>query len=165
MLDQSAARILDFLRELGLEIRFAEIEESFLPGIRLAPNRLLVDPARLRYPGDLLHEAGHLAVMPPSRRATTSAEAGPDMGDEIAAQCWSYAAALHLGLSPTLVFHPEGYKGSAEALIQNYAQDGVGVPLLQWMGLTLTPKQAAEANIPPYPHMLRWLRTSESHTE
>ncbi len=74
--------------------------------------------ARLLYPGDLLHEAGHLATMPPAQRATTVSNAGSDMGDEIAAQTWSYAAALHLGVAPELVFHSSVYKGAAESLIQ-----------------------------------------------
>ena len=33
-----------------------------------------------------------------------------------------------------------------------------GVPLLQWMGLTLDRKRAAEAGAEPFPHMVRWLR-------
>jgi hypothetical protein len=56
--------------------------------------------------------------MPPAQRATTVSNAGSDMGDEIAAQTWSYAAALHLGVAPELVFHSSVYKGAAESLIQ-----------------------------------------------
>ena len=119
---------------------------------------LIVDPARLLYPGDLLHEAGHLATMLPARRASTGENAGSDMGDEIAAQTWSYAAAVHLGLPPEIVFHATGYKGSAATLIETYRDGKAGVPLLQWMGLTLDRKQAAAISASPYPHMLRWLR-------
>ncbi|MFZ0815048.1 MAG: hypothetical protein WAM78_05985 [Candidatus Sulfotelmatobacter sp.] len=71
---------------------------------------------------------------------------------------WSYAAAIHIGLPPETVFHQTGYKGSAQSLIQIYRAGNAGVPLLQWMGLTLDQTHAAELSIPPYPHMLRWLR-------
>ena len=117
-----------------------------------------MDPERLLYPGDLLHEAGHLAVMLPAQRAVTGSNVGADMGDEIAAQTWSYAAAVHLGLPPEVVFHPAGYKGSADKLIEVFSEGRVGVPLLQWMGLTLDAKRAAAESMAPYPHMIRWLR-------
>jgi hypothetical protein len=159
MLNPTATLILDFLRQIGLTVRLAPLAAAtFLPGVTLEPGGLIVDPERLLYPGDLLHEAGHLATMLPAQRATTASNAGSDMGDEIAAQAWSYAAALHLGLAPELVFHSTGYKGAAESLIQIYRDGHAGVPLLQWMGLTLDPARAAALSTPPYPHMLRWLR-------
>jgi hypothetical protein len=159
MLDPTATRILDWLRQIGLTVRLASLDpDTFLPGVTLEPGGLIVDPERLLYPGDLLHEAGHLAVMPPAQRASTGSNAGADMGDEIAAQTWSYAAAVHLGISPEIVFHPAGYKGAAKTLIQVYGDGNAGVPLLQWMGLTLDPARAVALSIPPYPHMIRWLR-------
>ena len=59
----------------------------------------------------MLHEAGHLAVMTPKKRAKCGDNAGKNIGEEIGAICWSYAALTHLGLDPTVVFHPQGYKG------------------------------------------------------
>jgi hypothetical protein len=159
MLDPTATLIIDWLQHIGLTVRLAPLAaDTFLPGVTLEPGGLIVDPDRLLYPGDLLHEAGHLATMLPEQRASTGSNAGSDMGDEIAAQTWSYAAAVHLGIPPETVFHPTGYKGSAETLIQTYRDGKAGVPLLQWMGLTLDPKRAATASIPPYPYMIRWLR-------
>jgi hypothetical protein len=159
MLDPAAIAIVDWLRRIGLSVRLAPLgEDTFLPGVTLEPGGLIVDPERLLYPGDLLHEAGHLATMLPARRASASGNAGADMGDEIAAQTWSYAAAVHLGLPPEIVFHSTGYKGSAATLIETYRDGNAGVPLLQWMGLTLDRKQAAAISASPYPHMLRWLR-------
>ena len=37
------------------------------------------------YPGDMLHEAGHLAVVPPERRLEMDKHAGDDGGEEMAA--------------------------------------------------------------------------------
>jgi hypothetical protein len=159
MLDPTATLILGFLQQIGIAIRLAPLGgDTFLPGVTLEPGGLIVDPERLLHPGDLLHEAGHLATMLPAQRATTGSNAGSDMGAEIAAQTWSYAAAVHLGLPPETVFHSAGYKGSAESLIQIYREGKAGVPLLQWMGLTLDPTRAAELSIAPYPHMIRWVR-------
>ena len=160
MLDPTATLILDWLRHIGLTVRLSPLgADTFLPGVTLEPGGLVVDPERLLYPGDLLHEAGHLATMLPKRRASAQSNAGSDMGDEIAAQTWSYAAAVYLGLPPEIVFHPTGYKGAAESLIQTYRDGNAGVPLLQWMGLTLDCTQAAAVSIAPYPHMIHWLRT------
>jgi hypothetical protein len=159
MLDLTATVILDWLRQIGITARLAPLgADTFLPGVTLESGGLVVDPERLLYPGDLLHEAGHLAIMLPARRATTGSNAGSDMGDEIAAQTWSYAAAVQLGLAPEIVFHSAGYKNSAETLIQIYRDGAAGVPLLQWMGLTLDAARAAEISGEPYPHMIRWLR-------
>jgi hypothetical protein len=160
MLDPAATVILDWLQHIGLTVRFASLaEDTFLPGVTLEAGGLVVDPERLLYPGDLLHEAGHLATMLPAQRACTGPNAGSDMGDEIAAQTWSYAAAVHLGLPPEIVFHPTGYKGAAQTLIETYRDGNAGVPLLQWMGLTLDRARAATLSVAPYPHMIRWLRT------
>jgi hypothetical protein len=159
MLDPTATRIIDWLRQIGLTVRLAPLDGgTFLPGVTLEPGGLVVDAERLLYPGDLLHEAGHLATMLPAERASTGSNAGSDMGHEIVAQTWSYAAAVHLGLAPEVVFHANGYKGSSENLIGIYADGKAGVPLLQWMGLTLDSKRAAAAALPAYPHIVRWLR-------
>ena len=57
------------------------------------------------------------------------------------------------------MFHPDGYKGGSAALIAAFTANGnPGVPLLQYYGLTVEPKFAAERGVPPFPHMQRWLR-------
>lgn len=154
------AKIVAFLRSTGLEVRPAALTTPcFLPGIQIQAGGLLVDEARLLYPGDLLHEAGHLALKEPVKRAKAGVNAGKNLGEEIGAICWSWAALTHLGLEPAVVFHPAGYKGASQSFIENFSEGrGPGVPLLQWMGLTLDEKNAREQGLPPFPHMLRWLR-------
>lgn len=154
--------IADFLIDIGIGVERRALDVStFLPGISIANGRILVDEAKLLSPGDLLHEAGHLAVMPPEKRATADGKLDADMGDEIGAVAWSWAALRHLDIDPEVVFHPHGYKGSSIAFIENFSQGRfVGVPLLQWMGLTLEPGPAREQGLEPFPHMQRWLRES-----
>jgi hypothetical protein len=98
-------------------------------------------------------------MMTSEERMQRSHDLGQSMGEEMGAICWSYAALVHLGLEPNVVFHEEGYQGSSATFIRNFSEGNyVAVPLLQWMGLTLDTKQAREQGVPPYPAMLRWLR-------
>jgi len=157
--DPLTARIVAFLRDIGFEVRMASVEESFLPGVTIRAGTLLVDDERLLYPGDLLHEAGHLAVMTAKDRGAPDGDAGPDLGMEIAAIAWSWAALTHLGLEPEIVFHDAGYKGCSDWHVANFTEGRyVGLPLLQWMGLALDEEESAARGTEPYPHMQRWLR-------
>jgi hypothetical protein len=158
--DPITATIVTFLRDIGIPVYTEKLTDStFLPGILLRHGGIVIDVERLRFPGDLLHEAGHLAVSSPDRRAAIDGDAGPDAAEEMMAIAWSYAASVHLQLDSSVVFHPDGYRGGSEALIENFTQGRyIGVPVLQWLGMTLEPRQAAERGVAPYPHMLRWLR-------
>jgi hypothetical protein len=155
-----APRIVSFLQDIGLDVRAMPLDRpTFLPGVTIDSGGILFDPERLLYPGDLLHEAGHLAVLTPDvRRAAHGDEVG-DGGMEMGAIAWSYAAALHLGLDPTVVFHAAGYKGGAESLLENFKEGRyIGVPILEWAGMTAASPKAQALGPRPYPHMLRWLR-------
>jgi hypothetical protein len=152
--------IAGFLHEIGLGVHAGALPDAtFLPGIRIAHGELIVDEARMRFPGDLLHEAGHLAVVPAARRHAIHDNVGSDPAEEMMAIAWSYAAACHLAIDPALVFHEHGYRGGGAALLENFRHGRyVGVPMLQWLGMTMDARQAALHNVAPYPHMLRWLR-------
>lgn len=154
------ATLVSFLQRIGLDVRPGQLDQStFLPGILIDRGGLVVDETRLRHPGDLLHEAGHLAVASPEQRATMHDNASSDPAEEMMALAWSYAAIVHLQLDPAIVFHAEGYRGDGASLIENFAEGRViGLPMLQWVGLTLDEQNAQQQGLPPFPHMLRWLR-------
>jgi len=153
-----------FLKTNGIEVFEKTLpEDTFLPGLTLGPGCIYVDYEKLNYPGDLLHEAGHLAVTTPEQRAlagTASSELPwPTDGEEIAAVLWSYAACIHLELPPQVVFHPDGYKNESAWIIGNFeAGNYIGLPFLEWAGLALGPERAAAAGVKSFPHMLNWLR-------
>lgn len=154
------ATIRAFLTSIGIPVRSANLPQpTFLPGLWIERGALLVDEARLLYPGDMLHEAGHIAVAAPERRATIVGDAGPDAAEEMMAIAWSYAAAIKCGIDPAHVFHPAGYHGQAQAILESF-QNGqtFGVPVLQWLGMTFDAARAPEQGVPPFPHMVRWLR-------
>ena len=154
------AQMIEFVRSIGLPVEFDVVDASaFLPGIVIANGGLRIHRERLLYPGDLLHEAGHLAMLTLQERSVCSAGLPLDGGQEMGAIAWSYAAAVHLGLDAGVVFHGDGYKGDAASLRDNFQQGHyLGVPYLQWLGLSWEPHQAAARGVPAYPAMLRWLR-------
>ncbi len=146
------------MRGIGIAVHGgAQIENGFLPGLEIRDGAIWMDEARLQWPGDILHEAGHLAVTEPELRGAPALS--PTPADEMAALAWSYAAAVHLGIPLDVLFHPGGYRGGSEALIEGFTQGRIlGMPLLAWFGLCIDPLRAEEGGPPPFPHMLRWLR-------
>lgn len=161
---ETTDRICNFLGNIGIEVTFRSIDRStFLPGILIENGTLVVDLDQLLYPGDLLHEAGHIAVETPERRPflQDDVEAGKSPGEslEMAVILWSYAALRHLDLAPEVVFHPTGYKGNALWLQEEFAEGRyLALPLLQWMGMTYDEKTAAQEGGEPFPAMRCWLR-------
>ena len=144
------AKIVAFLGDIGVPVEMTPLpDDTLLPAMTVRCGTLLVDPERLTYPGDLLHEAGHIAVTDPAVRGTLETVAD-DQSKELAAICWSYAAARAIGLDPGIVFHGDGYRGNGAGLAMNF-QMGIylGVHLLVGYGLTTN---AA------YPAMDHWLR-------
>lgn len=105
------SKIAEFLTGIGIGVVPGEIaEQTVLPGILVDHGTLRIDEAKLVSPGDILHEAGHLAVAPAEKRGRLYNDVSKNAGDELAAIAWSWAATLHLGLDPALLFHPHGYK-------------------------------------------------------
>ena len=157
-------KVLFFLNEIGIVVIEKELDETtFLPGLSLGANCIYVDFEKLLYPGDLLHEAGHLAVTPASERKLVGTKAMPEewptQGDEIVAILWSYAALCHLELPLDFVFHPHGYKNCSDWFISNFSSGNyIGLPLLEWQGLTLSKKSAEEEGKKAFPIMQKWLR-------
>lgn len=104
-------------------------------------------------PGDLLHEAGHIALMSTIERQSTSGNVMADKEDhnsaELGAILWSYAALKHLNIAPEVVFHNHGYLEDSEWLI-NSLESGeyIGLSLLEWNSLT---------DAQTFPKMHRWV--------
>ena len=156
-------KILSFLTEIGIDVIEKELNDTFLPGLDLGPNCVFIDYDKLLYPGDILHEAGHLAVTSPSDRKLVGTEKiasnWPTEAEEMAAILWSFAACLYLKLPIELVFHPDGYKNDSEWLISNFTSGNfIGLPFLEWIGLTLGNDSATKEGKPAFPTMLKWMR-------
>ncbi|CAH9049557.1 hypothetical protein PSECIP111951_03777 [Pseudoalteromonas holothuriae] len=155
----NTTEILEFLQHIKLPMELCKIEQhTFLPGLRLEKGILQIDTQKLLYPGDILHEAGHIAVCEPTERHLLSDnvyQSGRNKdwmhGEEMAAIAWSVAAIEYIGLPLDVVFHPHGYKGQSQSLINAFSNNtGFGFPLLGAWEM-LDPQLG-------YPHMQKWLR-------
>jgi hypothetical protein len=156
-------KCISFLNEIGIETKFEKLEgPSFLPGLSIHNGCIIIDKEALKYPGDILHEAGHIAVVPAAERPalTASAIEKREMreAEEMMAIAWSFAACIHLGLDPYIVFHDDGYKGGGSYIADNFVNKNYfGLPMLQWKGMALDEVNAAKQNLPAFPYMLKWV--------
>lgn len=156
--------ICAFLARIGVACVEAVLPDpTFLPGVEIEDGVLRFDPTRLSHPGDLLHEAGHVALCPSPERARLRgnvATSVPEMkGTELGVILWSLAACRELGLPLDVVLHAGGYAGDADWLRENFERGTyIGLPLLVWMGLCEDPGHARREGREGFPRMIRWVR-------
>jgi len=155
---------VQFLKSIGIDVIFKDLDDdTFLPGLLIADGCIYIDKEKLEFPGDILHEAGHLAVIPAAERkqlnATTIGHRKDHAAEEMMAIAWSYAACKHLNIDPYFVFHESGYKGSGNAMADQFNEGKyIGVPMLQFAGMSAEPRMAETLNLPAFPVMAKWLR-------
>lgn len=168
----------DFVCRLGIPVRFrsARWKNEVLPGLLVWRGGITVDPDRCLGPDDLLHEAGHLAVLPGSFRRYASGDVDISLGDRIEtylrsnfwdkdgaenptarallqaseseAIAWGYAAQVYLGLKPRLRLAGSSKQECAETCDALAMGCHFGVHGLQAAGMT----KARDF----FPKMLRW---------
>ena len=161
--EQYLQTCISFLNEIGIQTCFEKLEEPcFLLGLSIRNGTIIIDREALSYPGDILHEAGHIAVVAAAERHTLTAAAIEKRenreAEEMMAIAWSYAACMHLGLDPYIVFHDDGYKGGGSYIADNFGNKNYfGLPMLQWKGMALDEVNAAKQNLPAYPCMMKWV--------
>lgn len=186
--DDSLKITFEFLNDIGLPAVWHPGAHGFARHVRIAEGRLLVDPRCAA--SNLLHEAGHLAIVPTAYRHLISddVEAGAaKMIDDIwsmdldpdhplvraAIQCsdpeataWAWAAGLAVGLDQ-------------EKIIQDHEYDGGGADVRLALGLSLKPRGSVSGwpgfnglahagfcalhdrgPLPRYPKLAFWLQPS-----
>ncbi len=148
-------RCVTFVQQIGLQVNFTVLgDDCFLPGFSIENGGLFIDRAKMLYPGDILHEAAHIAVVPAAERpglcAASIAGRKDREAEEMMAIAWSYAACIYLQIDPGFVFHQDGYRGNSSNIVENFAEGRTfGLPMLQWTGMTTDAL---------FPGMLQWLR-------
>lgn len=66
----AARKICAFLQTANFPVSVAPISgKTFVPGLAIVEGSILIDPDTESFPGDLLHEAGHIAVCAPELRS------------------------------------------------------------------------------------------------
>lgn len=177
--DGAFARVTAFLQDLGFEVRLDAKVEGFLAGVEIADGVLCVESSADDLAGELLHEAGHLAIIPSLFRSSANgdlsvvskamgewidnhiAEVGPDdpmvrailQCGECEAVAWSYAAATAIGIDTRIPFF-RGFEGDGLALHDQVASGHhFGVHRLTAGGMTDLPRPHSAT---PFPNMKRW---------
>lgn len=157
--DKAFEASVQFIKSLGINVHFKTLDPAqILPGISIEQGAIFIEEKQLLFPGDVLHEAGHIAVVPLAERHTLNKETIGKRTDapaeEMMAIAWSYAACIHLQLPPEFVFHENGYKGGGSSICENFKNGQYfGVPMLQYRGMCCaTPNNHQN----PYPVMINW---------
>jgi hypothetical protein len=161
-IDPRLNRMAEFLSAIGIEMRAGVVDSPTLfPGSLIDHGSLVIDESKLIAPGDALHEAAHIALAPPSRRALDVAFLDDATGgEELTTISWCWAALLKLDIEPEDIFHGTAYKGGDSVTIIDAARRGIyiGFPLLQTWGMAFDKTNAALRGVPPFPHMVKWMR-------
>jgi len=159
MINKDFNKCIAFLNDIGIQTSFRTLDDSsFLPGLQIENGNIVIDTNMLQHPGDILHEAGHIAVVASKDRVRLTADALIKRKDreaeEVMAIAWSYAACIHLDIDPAFVFHKEGYRGGSASIMDSCDKNEyIGMHMLDSLGMT-----SATADNMTYPLMDRWLR-------
>nr|WP_272955712.1 hypothetical protein [Pseudomonas aeruginosa] len=180
MLCQFAERALSFLRDIGLSVEVVPGAAGFIDHVRIKDGGLQIDP---RCPASgLLHEAGHLAVVPKRYRHWMSGNLYASFNrmlkdPEFLAQepdsplyraviqatdpevtAWAWAAGRFLGIPSEVIIQNDEYDGSGRNIrILLQANSYIGINGLSHGGFCVRRKTPYRA-LPQYPELAFWLQ-------
>jgi len=156
-------KCISFLNEIGIQTSFRSLmPDTFLPGCHIENGTIIIDKSMLKHPGDILHEAGHIAVVSSAarRRLTEKSiiKSKNREAEEVMAIAWSYAACMHLKIDPVFVFHENGYRNGSSSLIESCEKNEyIGMFMLQSVGMAVDRNDKRNEGT-SHIHMKRWLR-------
>lgn len=181
LIEGAFALVTRFLEGLGFTIRICPGVNGFLSDIAIVDGELHVARRDDDLAGELLHEAGHLAVLPEQFRSQASGDLSgviqlmsdwldahaptlhPDdarvrailQAGETETVAWSYAAANELGIDTRIPFY-RGFDGEGLDLHAQVASGCYfGVHGLAAAGMSDIPRRWSTT---PFPKMKRWLQ-------
>jgi hypothetical protein len=171
---------LKFLQSIGIPAHLVPGSQGFIDHIRIKQGSLEVDPTCPV--SNLLHEAGHLAVVPQRFRTLMdgnlddsfavmfeqlhSLDLPPDdalvtaclQSSECEATAWAWAAGEHLGIPPKVRILDEEYAGDGETVrLQLMARAYFGINGLAHAGFCVT-RARPGVTLPAYPKLAYWLQ-------
>ena len=174
-------KIMQFANEVGVTCLAVEenLAEQFVPHIEIRNGVILFNVA-LASPADLLHECGHLALLPNSERVLFSGNlyAGFERylsmdfkvdsleyyimqaADDCAVTAWTWAAGLHLGFTDEEIIHDDDYDNTGKTIRTQLALgQHQGISGLHYAGYTQKPKIQLQLLHPErnyFPKMAYW---------
>jgi hypothetical protein len=170
---------VDFLRSIGLELIEDENASGFLETVRIENGKLYYQPGVTK-PANLLHEAGHVAVIPAFYRPKAGAHiddlisemcedmsadlaANPDLNPdaphlisimqsgETEATAWAFAAGRAIGLPDEVIIEDEDYDGEGASI-------RLGLALNCYLGINGMVRGGMCESVRAYPSMKKWLQ-------
>lgn len=176
-------KVVEFLNEIGIEAKIEQGAHGFVKHARITNGSLAIDPACPV--GDVLHEAGHIAITPARyrrlldgdiqwgiRKAWEDAERfnlGPDdplmraliQCSDPEATAWAWAAGLHIGLAPEQIIYdsddPFHYGGEAWSVRQAHEMGySLGAHGLAHAGFCQVGMYNRFNPLPKYPQLAFW---------
>lgn len=171
---------MQFLSAIGLQVQVEAGASGFIDRVAVVEGGLRVDP--LAPASGLLHEAGHLAVMPTRFRHFLTGNLGEGMRQAFAAldqldlepddplmramlqtsdpevTAWAWAAGKAIGLPDEIIIEDDDYQGEGEGIrIALAANSYVGINGLSHAGFCV-PRRNPYRALPVYPELAHWLQ-------
>lgn len=189
---QWSMAILEFLNRVGIPAIAVTGDEAvakaFTPHVLIKNGTLEVDVDHV-FPGNILHEAGHLAIVPAPFRHLASGTLGAvqkAMGayfeanpggmmvypedpicraimqcSDTEATAWQFAAAQEVGLPDELLFPDDAFDGQGPENLQRLkANSYFGINGLQAAGWTRV-RANPRSTVPVYPKLAFWLHPAQ----
>jgi hypothetical protein len=177
---EDLVKTIDFLRSIGINVSIMSGVTGFLSDCRIVDGNLVID---LKCPiSNILHEAGHLAIIPEVCRAQTQDdvdvlcqqlfaddvlnELPPDHpfsralinGGDQEATAWAWAAGKAIGLADEQIIQDREYDGEGALVRLQLSTNGhPGIHGLAHSGMCNLPNmRSSKLGLTQYPEMLKW---------
>lgn len=178
---QALVQVMAFLNEIGIPAVFGEVhKDSFLREVAVVHGGLVV--THHAKPSAVLHEAGHLALIPGQHRHKAHGDLDAVIADVLdeewddpccagavaAIQCgdpeataWAWAVGMALGLESREIIMDSEYSSTGRSIrTQLSARAYVGINGLAAARLCVvkSPELAKVSGLPIYPELARWVQ-------
>jgi hypothetical protein len=173
----------EFLKRIGLRVHEVAGASGFTEGVDIRDGELLVDP-NVACASNILHEAGHLAIVPPEFRGffQSNVEGGqrrmlaalmeqniePDSPlyraalncSDPEATAWAWAAGKHLGLDEEDIIQNHEYGGDGDSIRLQLALNAyAGIHGLARAGFCSTSERLSPmTGLPAFPNLAMWVQ-------
>lgn len=178
MSEKIFAKCIKFLNQIGIETSIKEGTTGFVKNVEIREGKLFVDPSCSI--SSLLHEAGHVALLPVRFRGKASGDMKyimkdmqenikcsiPEMPegraalqyDDCATTAWAWAVGKHLKIPEEKIILDEEYQNTGEEMrIRLKFNSYFGISGLAAAGFCVTHERHSKyKNLPLYPKLKFW---------
>lgn len=176
--------VVSFLNSIGLKTTITQdmsfFQKTFIKNILIKDGELLINNKTTI--SDLLHEAGHLAILHPQYRKLANNNISGVLKKMImeinvlqkenqkyqycedeCATAWAYAVGVHLQLQDKIIIHKKQYQNTGADVIFGLKHNcHRGIKELQYAGFCVQRSSAKLleefADLPVYPQLAKWVQ-------